>query len=340
MRDALSLEGVSRFVSFLRRGLATVDDVEEAFAHVKSLFHANSVVLAEGWDIPVWHLSRGVPEQWIRDHLRLAHEDQARRKLVGAPAGMWFCAERDLTREELHTELPTCFRATGLRDAVVVRLHNPFRDDVVFALYREGRRFQPHELLTLEVLYPHLAGAVATRRAVMLLDGSESSRPPFVEVRFPGGEVAADPKARRLVRRHLGGSSTGGWERVERAIAEAARRFSVSGVGGRSQRLWPGLSVDFAVAAPTRGETLRLIGFLVSDSIDGQQPAVPAMVQAVLSPRQVAVVRDFSSGMSITQIAKARGLGVETIRSHLRAAYEKLGVSSRSELARALRSEG
>ncbi len=52
-----------------------------------------------------------------------------------------------------------------------------------------------------------------------------------------------------------------------------------------------------------------------------------------LSPRQLDVCRLASGGATSAEVASALGLGFETVRTHLKSAYRRLGVANRFELA-------
>lgn len=54
---------------------------------------------------------------------------------------------------------------------------------------------------------------------------------------------------------------------------------------------------------------------------------------ASLSPSQREVVELAASGATLGEIAKARGSSIETVRTQLKEAYRRLGISSRAELA-------
>jgi len=132
-----------------------------------------------------------------------------------------------------------------------------------------------------------------------------------------------------------------GWRRIEHAIAEAARRSMLAGIGGRTQVLWPGLAVDFSEIPPRAGENLRLMGLLMEEGEALQTSGVVRrIVTTLLSPRQLATAHAFGAGLELPQVARRLGIGIETARSHLRAAYEKLGVRNRAELEQVLRGEG
>jgi DNA-binding NarL/FixJ family response regulator len=59
----------------------------------------------------------------------------------------------------------------------------------------------------------------------------------------------------------------------------------------------------------------------------------PAQASHLLTAREAEVLPLLQQGSSNAQIAAALGVGVETVRSHARNIYRKLGVSSRRELA-------
>jgi DNA-binding NarL/FixJ family response regulator len=59
----------------------------------------------------------------------------------------------------------------------------------------------------------------------------------------------------------------------------------------------------------------------------------------LLTPREADVLELLQKGMSNAQIAQALSIGVETVRTHARNIYRKLGISSRRGLAALARSE-
>lgn len=67
-------------------------------------------------------------------------------------------------------------------------------------------------------------------------------------------------------------------------------------------------------------------------------PATPlrSAPDATLSPLQRQVAESAAAGMTLPEIAKSLGRSHETIRSHLRQVYGRLGISSRVELINAL----
>jgi DNA-binding NarL/FixJ family response regulator len=59
----------------------------------------------------------------------------------------------------------------------------------------------------------------------------------------------------------------------------------------------------------------------------------------LLTPREADVLELLQEGASNAQIAQALSIGLETVRTHARNIYRKLGISSRRDLARLARAE-
>jgi DNA-binding NarL/FixJ family response regulator len=69
---------------------------------------------------------------------------------------------------------------------------------------------------------------------------------------------------------------------------------------------------------------------------DGIKPRAPEVLhrshqRMEVTPRQQEVITQLGQGLSNRQIARRLGMSEATVKSHLYAAYRKLGVSSRSE---------
>jgi DNA-binding CsgD family transcriptional regulator len=322
---------------FLRRGLVSEGDAEELFSLLRDTLGASGFVLGEGLDYRNWGPRIGIPSQWEVEYPRLRDQDPSIPILMGSPAGSWWVSERFFTEDLRHSEFYERWADTRLHDIAVVKLYSPFRDDLYLAIMRQDRPFGADELTLLELLYPHLVAGLATRRALQHLQSASAPKHASVIVSFPDGVVRADAAARRAVERRTGPLGAIAWEKATQAIAVAARRFTHAVVGGRSQTLWPGLRIDFAVLPSERGEATRLVGFLIDESdLDELPHPAPPLVEALLSPRQLAVARDFVAGMAVATIAETRRLSVETVRTHLREAYRRLGVRGRAALSRAL----
>ena len=59
----------------------------------------------------------------------------------------------------------------------------------------------------------------------------------------------------------------------------------------------------------------------------------------LLTPREADVLELLQDGATNAQIAQALSIGLETVRTHARNIYRKLGISSRRDLARLARPE-
>jgi DNA-binding CsgD family transcriptional regulator len=55
-----------------------------------------------------------------------------------------------------------------------------------------------------------------------------------------------------------------------------------------------------------------------------------------LTPTEAALAIDLASGRTLAQAAKAREVSVNTVRTHLRAVFQKTGTRRQSELVRLL----
>jgi DNA-binding NarL/FixJ family response regulator len=63
-----------------------------------------------------------------------------------------------------------------------------------------------------------------------------------------------------------------------------------------------------------------------------QDPATPAAGPDVLTPREAEVMELLQNGSSNAEIAEELQVGIETVRTHARRIYRKLGVRTRREL--------
>jgi len=101
-------------------------------------------------------------------------------------------------------------------------------------------------------------------------------------------------------------------------------------------------SGDFCVGEGTVARFSRLRGEGRAVVLATLSPTDPALVspEADLSPRQREVIRFALAGASAPEISEALGLSAHTVRDHLGAAYQVLGVRSRAALARLAAEQG
>jgi two-component system nitrate/nitrite response regulator NarL len=84
-----------------------------------------------------------------------------------------------------------------------------------------------------------------------------------------------------------------------------------------------------AIAAVARGES-RVEPRLQSGLIDELRGRAAASERALLTPRELEVVRLMADGLSAPAIGKRLYLAAATVKSHQARIYEKLGVSDRA----------
>jgi DNA-binding NarL/FixJ family response regulator len=73
-------------------------------------------------------------------------------------------------------------------------------------------------------------------------------------------------------------------------------------------------------------------GLQLTPRQNGESAAPPVVGSQLLTPREAEILPMLQQGRSNAQIAQALQVGVETIRTHARNIYRKLGVESRREL--------
>jgi len=72
-----------------------------------------------------------------------------------------------------------------------------------------------------------------------------------------------------------------------------------------------------------------------ADADQGEEIGIPA--PDLLTPREADVLELLQEGMTNAQIAHSLSIGIETVRTHARNIYAKLGISTRRDLARITR---
>jgi DNA-binding NarL/FixJ family response regulator len=167
-----------------------------------------------------------------------------------------------------------------------------------WTLLAAAERLQP-DLVIADIAMPGLDGIEATRRLQAAVPGARvliltiHAEPSCVQAAFAAGAWGYLTK-------------TSAPEEIERAVREVlADRFYVSPAVARA-----------AIVRAARG---------------GETPA--AANDGKLTPRERDVVRLVGGGLGNKEIACKLGVSVTTVRSHLNRVYEKLGSTSRVELA-------
>jgi NarL family two-component system response regulator LiaR len=92
-----------------------------------------------------------------------------------------------------------------------------------------------------------------------------------------------------------------------------------------------GRDVINAIHLASRGMHVLPRSAAASASANGFEPVVGS---EVLTPREADVLELLQDGATNAQIAQTLMIGIETVRTHARNIYRKLGISSRRELSR------
>jgi DNA-binding CsgD family transcriptional regulator len=308
---------------------------------VESVLACRGVALTQAFTFDCdWRRVRNISDDWLATHSRLRHLDPSAELLDAQPLGTPYFVQSDTPSHLKGTELHDSLPVHGFTDVAIARLYSPFRSDLTVALYRfDGApAFTEPDRERLRVVLAAVSRGLASKRALAALAAArgetvDEALPRLaghVFLSMPAGALSWSASAKRLLTTRLG-LDAASLPRAERMVRDAAYRFLSAVDGARSQPIPGGLRVEFAVIPPRPGETQRLLGWFVDDRRSDPGP-VPA--DALLSPRQRRIARDAAAGDSLTTIATKLKVRPETVRSHLREIYRRLGVQRRVELAR------
>lgn len=114
------------------------------------------------------------------------------------------------------------------------------------------------------------------------------------------------------------------------SAAECNQMISFGATGCLAKEV-EGRDVINAIHLASRGMHVLPRSAANSANSNGLEPVVG---QEVLTPREADVLELLQEGATNAQIAQSLTIGVETVRTHARNIYRKLGISSRRELAR------
>ncbi|MEU0268020.1 LuxR C-terminal-related transcriptional regulator [Nocardioides sp. NPDC006303] len=103
--------------------------------------------------------------------------------------------------------------------------------------------------------------------------------------------------------------------------------------------MWPHLESLLSRNLSRFGPAEDFVRALLADEARHDDPVV-RVVDTLLSAREVDVLHDLPSRLTIPEIAEAEGVSENTVKTHLRSIYQKLGVNSRSAAVRTARERG
>ncbi len=198
----------------------------------------------------------------------------------------------------------------------------------------------------LRLIYPHLAAGLGTRSALLAFGGESidtfdeliDADQPYALLSLSREQASWSKNARSLVRRTLGELGRTGSERLDRALLRLAREFGTRPHTHLERSFLPGVRVEFARLPETKRSRAEVLALFFEEKADEQENDLRPQnaVEELLTPTERRVTRAAAAGRSTRQIARTLRMGVETVRTHLKHVYLKLGVRNRAELARAL----
>ena len=329
--------GLVSLVSLLRRGIVDQADAEELIRLYGALFDMHGIVVSSEFGFGPFAAHTEIEPEWVAEHRRHQDQDPSPNFLAAAPEGEPFVMASAFERLR-RTEIFQALRRHRMSDGIVQSFTTPWQQPIFLAMYRrDGQRSVDDADRALAfVLYPHMAGALATRSAQASLAKRDalghSQAHAFVS--YPSAKVELSARARKLFSTHLGPIGRIGWRRITAMIARHANAFSRGDLAARSRMILPTLRCELAAVPAKRGETHRVLALFFREP-EQERPLDDAIAE-LLSPKQRQVARLAARGATNAQIAQHLSMSVATVRTHLRAIFERLGVSRRSELAHRL----
>ena len=171
---------------------------------------------------------------------------------------------------------------------------------------------------------------LAQGRPAQVLDVLAPAIKGKLAVHLPASLVIANVMTAFL--EHQRGNVTRGLAALERALGDAAPQNLQRPFIDAWQQVKPVINIH-------AGQFGRANEFVAS-LMDRERPAQDTADGELLSPKQLELLRDLQAVLPVRKLAAARGVSVNTTRTHLRAVYRKLGVSSRSEAVQVARDRG
>ncbi|WP_091047349.1 LuxR C-terminal-related transcriptional regulator [Nocardioides sp. YR527] len=103
--------------------------------------------------------------------------------------------------------------------------------------------------------------------------------------------------------------------------------------------LWPHLEPLLSSNRSRFGPAEDFVTALLTDHADPEDGSI-GVIGTLLSARELDVLHDLPSRLTIPEIAQAEGVSENTVKTHIRSIYQKLGVNTRSAAVRSARERG
>ena len=256
--------------------------------------------------------------------------------------GSWFFIRGDSSPEHQESELFRTFTDIGFHDGAIALMPSSGAP-ISLVLYRSaaGTRvdFTYDDRVVLDVLQPHFQQAFGRARSALAWRGD--------------GEDERSLAIRELPHAHFDFAtqrvrwSSSGQDLFESLLREPFERIQVRLDAMVRHAISKDVCISTALLGDVHGEVLSLrddsgnrAGAVLLFERAGhasmdETPYSPA--EELLSPRQRLVARFVATGKSLREVGEILDLSTETVRTHLKSIYKRLGVSERSSLSHLLR---
>ncbi len=304
--------------------------------------------------VPIFLSSPLAPHRAADYAARYIHVDPRVEHAMRAPAGAFGCDyefidEGGMDRHEYYDWLSS--EGYGLRYYGGTRIVGPGGESQFASLQRTRLQGHPEreDAARMARVAPH---AIAAMRLTRLLQEARGERRSLIEtfdavdaavaiVERGGGVSHANAAARAEPALRLGGDSG-----CRLADPAADRRLAAALAAALSEPT-PSAPPSFLAFRPDGAlRRVRVTPLARQPGLPPQAAVVVEPVTAVgdriaaladrhgLSHREADVAADIAAGRTLAEISAARGVSIETVRSQLKAAMAKLGVSRQVELVR------
>jgi DNA-binding CsgD family transcriptional regulator len=271
-----------------------------------------------------------------------------------AVSSMALLPERDYVRSEYYNEIIR--PAHGYYGAAAVLVRPIGAISLIICRSRGAGDYDASELATLQVLLPHLATALEVQQRLRTAEHRERSLSRLLDrvkagvilvdaearpllVNAPAARIAAEADGLILDEGGLAGAKPAATRRLRETIAALSRDAAAQGGGLRLER--PSLRLPllltlvpiWRLCAGVPGVRAPRVAVFITEP---DAPAAfdhAALADAFgLTPREIDVATALAGGLDPDGIAARLGIGIGTVRHHLKRAYEKTGVRGQARL--------
>ena len=264
-------------------------------------------------------------------------------------------SEDEIATDPIYTEF---LRPIGLGWTVGDMFQEPSGHTIIFDLIRriDAGPFQQEDVDRLNALRPHLARA-ATMTSRLQFERINAAVQALELVGLPAAVITSGGKvlaANSLLEQFAPQLVITAYDMLIFGFADTNLKFSDTLSRGRFEARPAGCSLPLprtetqppAVVhlVPVRGNARDIFThaayFLVATSVDRSKVLNSETLQGLfdLSPAEARVARSLAAGNDVMATARQFGLGVETVRTHVKSALSKCGMSRQTDLVASIAS--